>query len=103
MGLFANAIPLDLLLLDEIQPTATIGATGTDASSQNEEKEQKTGTGGNGLQFVKRINERSNEKAFGHGLDRNDRIKKADRNLRQSIISSKYLNKRFFLACIAIF
>ncbi|KAI9282378.1 hypothetical protein BC943DRAFT_328675 [Umbelopsis sp. AD052] len=88
MGLFANAIPLDLLLLDEIQPTATAGATGPDTSSQSEEKEQKSGTGGNGLLFVKRINERSNEKAFGHGLDRNDRIKKADRNLRQSIIST---------------
>lgn len=91
MDLFANAIPLDLLLLDEILAMPTAGSTGPDAPSVNEEKEVKSGTGGNGLHFVKRINERSTEKAFGHGLDRHERIRKADRNLRQSIISSKYL------------
>lgn len=90
MGLFVNAIPLDLLLLDDIQSMPTAGSAGSDTPTLNEEKELKSGTGGNGLQFVKRINERSTEKAFGHGLDRHERIRKADRDLRQSIISSKY-------------
>jgi hypothetical protein len=89
MGLFANAIPLDLLLLDEIQAMSSTGSTMSDIASSMEEKETKSGSGGNGLQFVKRINERSAEKAYGHGLDRNERIRNADRDLRQSIISSK--------------
>jgi hypothetical protein len=92
MGLFANAISLDLFLLDDIQ-TMSSGNTTQDAASTSEDKDYKPSpTTNGGLQFVKRINERNTEKAYGHGLDRHERIKKANRDLRQSIISSKYTN-----------
>lgn len=89
MGLFANAISLDLFLLDDIQAMSS-GTSTQDATSTSEDKDHRPGPNTNGgLQFVKRINERNTEKAYGHGLDRHERIKKANRDLRQTIISSK--------------
>ncbi|KAJ2959225.1 hypothetical protein NQZ79_g5312 [Umbelopsis isabellina] len=88
MGLFANAISLDLFLLDDIQAMSS-GNTTQDATSTSEDKDYRPSpTTNGGLQFVKRINERNTEKAFGHGLDRHERIKKANRDLRQTIIST---------------
>ncbi|KAI8367588.1 uncharacterized protein BYT42DRAFT_586812 [Radiomyces spectabilis] len=89
MELFANAIPLDLFVLDEIHPLPTnVSTTVThDVAAPQEEKEPTPGKlHSGGLQFVKKLSERHAERAFGHGLARDERIKSSPLKLHQSFI-----------------
>ncbi|KAI8332922.1 hypothetical protein BC941DRAFT_435785 [Chlamydoabsidia padenii] len=113
MNLFANAISMDLFIMDDItamatpnnhleSETNTTHATIMDDSSNNiggnnhNHNKSQSGTGGNngsgggsgggGLHFVKKLGERHSEKLVGYGLVRNERIKKAHIQLQQTII-----------------
>ncbi|KAI8093558.1 uncharacterized protein BX664DRAFT_295379 [Halteromyces radiatus] len=91
MNLFANAISLDLFIMDDITLIASPNThIDLDTSHTNDEsiginKSHTHGTGG-GLQFVKKLGERHSEKLVGYGLVRNERIKKAPIQLQQTII-----------------
>lgn len=91
MELFANAIPLDLFVLDEIQPYSNTAANfAHDVSGLPEERETATNKlHAGGLHFVKKLSERHTEKSFGHGLNRDEKIKKAKLNLHQTLILGK--------------
>ncbi|KAI7855415.1 hypothetical protein BDC45DRAFT_568310 [Circinella umbellata] len=97
MELFSNAISLDLFILDEIQPLQSSISHNTTLSSNsynNNENDpshppeeihaSKSHT--TGLHFVRKLSERHAERAFGHGLERDIRIKKSKLNLHQSFV-----------------
>ncbi|CAO3638558.1 unnamed protein product [Cunninghamella blakesleeana] len=104
INLFANAISLDLFIMDEICTTPSSSNTNTEMDTSNightsilshsDEKDSHQhhkpnslshNTGG-GLQFVKKLSERHHEKIQGFGLVRYDRIKNSSVNLKQNII-----------------
>ncbi|KAI9484408.1 hypothetical protein BDB00DRAFT_148787 [Zychaea mexicana] len=86
MELFANAISLDLFVLDEIRPVpAPASHTSNDASNPPEEiTASKSHTAG--LHFVRKLSERHAERSFGHALERDDRVKKSKFKLHQTLI-----------------
>ncbi|KAI8144750.1 hypothetical protein BJV82DRAFT_606134 [Fennellomyces sp. T-0311] len=86
MELFANAISLDLFVLDEIQPVQKpMIHIAHDATHPPEEiTASKSHTAG--LHFVRKLSERHAERSFGHGLARDDRVKKSKFKLHQALI-----------------
>lgn len=116
MNLFANAISLDLFLLDDIKPfnnasTSTSSTTTTHTpqhhtnppntnynyiptpSSLSESTaatavEESTNSNNrlHGLQFVKKLRENHAEKQINHGLQRDDRIRHSPVHLHQQFI-----------------
>ena len=97
MELFSNAISLDLFVLDEIQPlqSPTSQSTALSSNSNNSndndasnppEEIHASKSHTTGLHFVRKLSERHAERAFGHGLERDSRIKKSKFKLHQSFI-----------------
>lgn len=84
MELFANAISLDLFILDDVQPiSSTTFNTSNEISNPPEEI---TTSRSHGLHFVRKLGEKNPERAYGHGLTRDSRIKKSPLKLYQTLI-----------------
>ncbi|ORX55802.1 hypothetical protein DM01DRAFT_1335187 [Hesseltinella vesiculosa] len=84
MQLFANALSLDLFIMDDIS------ASSEDPLQQETDNNPSTDDSSNlltnALPFVKKLSDRHAEKLSGYGLVRNDRVKQANIHLQQSFI-----------------
>lgn len=93
MELFANAIALDLFVLDEIKPSVNASTKTNAETSASEDKVASSTTTsklhGSGLNFVKKLSERHTERTFGHGLSRDEKIKNSKLRLHQKLILGK--------------
>ncbi|KAF7726352.1 Ral GTPase-activating protein subunit alpha-1 [Apophysomyces ossiformis] len=88
INLFANAIPLDLFVLDDINSSVPSNTYPVNESSGSQEEKDSSNhkLPGGGLQFVKKLGDRHPEKAFGQGLARDQRIKTTSLKLHQTLI-----------------
>ena len=84
MELFANAISLDLFILDDVQP---ISSNTFNTSSENPHPpEEISSSRSHGLHFVRKLGEKNSERAYGQGLTRDSRIKMSPLKLYQTLI-----------------
>ncbi|CEP09769.1 hypothetical protein [Parasitella parasitica] len=108
MNLFANAISLDLFVLDEIQSYNTSSGANSSSSTNAptvptpmhatthlvsptniqdvEEAPASNKLHSGGLHFVKKLREGHSDKQINHGLQRDDKIKSSPIELRQRLI-----------------
>ncbi|KAI9315822.1 hypothetical protein BX666DRAFT_1859621 [Dichotomocladium elegans] len=84
MELFANAISLDLFILDEVQTVPSASSTASPEIIAPPEEIHSSRS--HGLHFVRKLGERNMERIYGHGLVRDERIKNSPLNLHQSLI-----------------